>query len=191
MATGYNYPHGEKILATKGIFNLAERDIKRTNYQKVKPSKSNIVMGHNFLGAQMINHWNKIPREAVGSPSQWSGWMLLCKTYFHHEMSDSLRTLLVETYGLFCTTHIHFTSGSLLHKGLQFLTLALALFLLLIPWPVLGIILGYPAFCCSRLPCSPQPGHMPYFLHTILWHLSTFLLTACSPNSWRNQAKEP
>lgn len=69
MATGYNYPHGEKILATKVIFNLAERDITRTNYRKVKPSKSNVVMGHNFVGAQMINHWNKIPREMVGSPS--------------------------------------------------------------------------------------------------------------------------
>lgn len=73
MATGYNYPHGKKILATKGFFNLAERDIKRTNYPKVKPSKSNIVMGHNFLGAQMINHWNKIPMEMVGFPSQWPG----------------------------------------------------------------------------------------------------------------------
>lgn len=69
MATGYNYPHGEKILATKGIFNLAVRDIKRTDYQKAKPRKSNIVMGHNFLRAQMINHWNKIPRETVISPS--------------------------------------------------------------------------------------------------------------------------
>lgn len=59
MATEYNYPHGEKILATKGIFNLAKRDIKRTNYQKVNPSKSKGVMGHKFLGAQMINDWKK------------------------------------------------------------------------------------------------------------------------------------
>jgi len=69
VATGYNYPHGEKIPATEEIFNLAEKDITRTNYQKVKHSKSNVVMGHNFLGAQMINHWNNIPREMVGSPS--------------------------------------------------------------------------------------------------------------------------
>lgn len=51
LATEYNYPHGEKIPATKGIFNLAERHITRTNYQKVKPSKSNVAMGHNFIGA--------------------------------------------------------------------------------------------------------------------------------------------
>lgn len=69
MATEYNCPHGEEIQATKGIFNLSESHITRTNYQKVKPSKSNVVMGHNFIGAQMINHWNKTPRETVGCPS--------------------------------------------------------------------------------------------------------------------------
>lgn len=65
-------------------------------------------------------------------------------------------------------------------------------------------MLGCPAFFCSWPPCSPWPGHLPYFPLTILWHLSTFLLRACSlalhaslqklsvlPNSWRNQGKEP
>ena len=44
------------MLATEGIFNLAERDITRTNYPKVKSSKSSIALGHSFLGAQTINH---------------------------------------------------------------------------------------------------------------------------------------
>lgn len=51
----------------------------------------------------MINHWNKTPRETVGCPSLWRGSMLVCKNCFQREMPDSLRIVLVETYGLFRT----------------------------------------------------------------------------------------
>lgn len=48
--------HGEKILGIKGLFNLAEKGITRTNSRKSKTGKFKRESEHKFLIRRVITH---------------------------------------------------------------------------------------------------------------------------------------
>jgi len=106
------------MLATEGIFNLAERDITRTNYPKVKSSKSSIALGHSFLGAQTINHCNKSSQEN-GRFSISVDHMPFCKSCFQHEMTVCTRNTPMKTFSL-CQTEDQICLGLLFHPTVFF-----------------------------------------------------------------------
>lgn len=124
-------------------------------------------------------------------------------------MPDSIRTLPVKTYSLCCTRAVLDSSLTPLslsissaqrlltpHQHHHFLTLSLPLFLLLLPWTVLGWRLECPAFCCSWSPSSLWPGHLPLFSphHTTMpLHFASYSLLyffACIPTKAVYATKE-
>ena len=51
------------------LFPVACSDRARSNGQKMEPRKFHINMQKNFLTVKVTEHWNRLPREVLESPS--------------------------------------------------------------------------------------------------------------------------
>lgn len=61
----YEYPHDEKMLNTKGPFNLVEKCATKTNRWKRQPDKFKSEIRSTLLRVKRVNCCNKLPKEVV------------------------------------------------------------------------------------------------------------------------------
>ena len=60
---------GDEMDETKWIFSVVGRDRTRSDGLKLEHRKFRTNLRKNFITARVMEHWNKLPREVVESPS--------------------------------------------------------------------------------------------------------------------------
>lgn len=65
----YKCLDGEKRSDASWLLDVTGLGIKRPLSWKLKLDHIKMEISHNFLAVRIINHWNRLPRHAVNSPS--------------------------------------------------------------------------------------------------------------------------